>query len=107
MTRRGRPQPAASALKAAIAASAPSTPLAAVQSVWRATVGASVAKQAQPVRERDGVVTVTCRSSTWAQELDLMQERLRARLNVALEQEGREFEVTALRFTADGARHQV
>ena len=29
----------------------------------------------QPVAERDGVVTVACRSAAWAQELDLMQER--------------------------------
>jgi predicted nucleic acid-binding Zn ribbon protein len=55
---------------------APATPLAAVQAVWERAAGAEVAAQARPVEERDGVVTVACRSATWAQELDLLAEEL-------------------------------
>jgi predicted nucleic acid-binding Zn ribbon protein len=53
-----------------------------------------------PVGERDGVVTISCRSAVWAQELDLLGPDLLKRLNEALEQP-----LTALRFSADGARH--
>lgn len=107
MRRRSRPERATSAFRTAIAASAPSTTLAAVQSVWRESVGAQVASQAQPTAERDGVVTVSCRSSTWAQELDLMQEQLLVRLNAALTAAGgTDFVVERLRFTADAARFE-
>jgi predicted nucleic acid-binding Zn ribbon protein len=71
--------------------------------------GEGVADQASPVAERDGQVTVTCRSSTWAQELDLLQAELLVRLNRALSEgdhEGQKSPVTALRFTADAARHE-
>jgi predicted nucleic acid-binding Zn ribbon protein len=36
------------------------------------------------VRERDGVLTVACDAAVWAQELDLMSERVLAALNEAL-----------------------
>jgi predicted nucleic acid-binding Zn ribbon protein len=39
-------------------------------------VGEAIAREATPVSERDGVVTVACRSATWAQELDLLGARL-------------------------------
>ena len=51
---------------------------------WREAIGERVAAEARPVRERDGVITVECRAATWAQELDLMQDELLARLNAAL-----------------------
>jgi len=35
----------------------------------------------EPVAERDGVVTVACGSAVWAQELDLLSERVVAALN--------------------------
>jgi predicted nucleic acid-binding Zn ribbon protein len=60
-----------------------------------------VAVEAQPVAERDGVVTVACRSATWAQELDLMHDELLERLNAALGHGG----LKRLRFTAEGSRH--
>jgi predicted nucleic acid-binding Zn ribbon protein len=63
---------------------APKTPLADVQRVWPAAVGAVIAREATPTAERGGVLTVTCRSSVWAQELDLMGPELVARLNSAL-----------------------
>jgi predicted nucleic acid-binding Zn ribbon protein len=66
---------------------APQTGLAAVQTVWSQTVGEAIAAVAEPVAERDGVVTVRCRSATWAQELSLMEsellDRLRERLGEA------------------------
>jgi predicted nucleic acid-binding Zn ribbon protein len=82
------------------AASAPKTPLAAVEMAWPDAVGPGAAAEATPVSERDGVVTVACRSATWAQELDLLGPEILERLNAALERP-----LKALRFTADAARH--
>jgi predicted nucleic acid-binding Zn ribbon protein len=101
VTARRGPRRARSALRAAIAESAPRTLLAEVQSAWVDACGPPVASEAQPVSERGGVVTVACRSATWAQELDLMQTDLLERLNAALGPDA----VKGLRFTADGARH--
>jgi predicted nucleic acid-binding Zn ribbon protein len=47
-----------------------------VQSAWAATVGERIAAVARPVSERGGTVVVGCSDPVWAQELDLMQERL-------------------------------
>jgi predicted nucleic acid-binding Zn ribbon protein len=99
--RRRRPRRAGDALRRLVAESAPETPLAAVQAAWPRAAGETVARQAEPVAERDGLVTVACRTATWAQELDLLQDRLRARLN---EEIGAET-VKSLRFTADAQRH--
>jgi predicted nucleic acid-binding Zn ribbon protein len=74
-----------------------------VQGVWATAVGGAVAAEAEPVAERDGVVTVACRSSTWAQELDLLQIELLDAVNAALEggDAGPDRPVvTQLRFTA-------
>jgi len=60
---------------------APQTLLAAVQGAWGEAVGERVAAEAEPVAEREGVVTVECRAATWAQELDLLQEELLEKLN--------------------------
>jgi len=85
MSRRRAPRPAGSALRNALERAAPKTPLAALQSVWPELVGERIAAVARPVSERDGVVTIDCSDSVWAQELDLMQaqllERLRGRLS--------------------------
>jgi predicted nucleic acid-binding Zn ribbon protein len=59
----------------------PATVLAEVQRVWVATVGASIAAQAEPTAERGGVVTVACSASVWAQELDLMAPQIVEGLN--------------------------
>jgi predicted nucleic acid-binding Zn ribbon protein len=86
---------------------APRTLLAAVQEAWPQALGETVAAEADPVSERNGVVTVACRSATWAQELDLLQtdllERLRERLAAGAFAEG----LHGLRFTADAARHDT
>lgn len=59
---------------------APAGLLATVQSAWRDAVGAAIAAESEPVAERAGVVTVACRSAVWAQELELIEADLRARL---------------------------
>ena len=102
MSRRG-PRRIAGSFREVVSEAAPETLLAAVQTVWRDAAGETVARQAEPVAERDGEVTVACRSASWAQELDLLQDRLRARLNERLGAE----RVVGLRFTADAARHDL
>lgn len=82
--RRAAPRPVAAALGPLTDRLAPATPLAAVQRAWPAAVGEALAAAATPVGERAGVVTVACTSAVWAQELDLMGERVVAALNDAL-----------------------
>ena len=67
-----RPRTLGSALREAIAPLAPKTPLARVQAAWADAVGERVAAEAAPVAERDGIVTVACRSASWAEQLDLL-----------------------------------
>ena len=43
-------------------------------------MGEAIAREATPLAERDGVITVACGSATWAQELDLLGERIRAQV---------------------------
>lgn len=81
---RRSPRPLASALDPLRVELAPDTLLAEVQRAWRATVGETIAAQAQPVAERAGVLTVSCAASVWAQELDLMGPELIERLNGSL-----------------------
>ena len=47
-----------------------------------------MAAEAEPVAERAGRLTVSCRSATWAQELSLLAPELVQRLNAALEPAG-------------------
>jgi predicted nucleic acid-binding Zn ribbon protein len=79
---------------------APQTTLAEVQRVWPDAVGEVVAAQAEPTGERDGVLTVTCASAVWAQELDLMGPELAQRINAALGSDA----VRSLRCSAAPAR---
>jgi predicted nucleic acid-binding Zn ribbon protein len=81
--RRNGPRPVSFALEALADQLEPPTPLAALQRVWPAVAG-SFAASAEPVAERDGVLTVACDSAVLAQELDLMSELLIERLNEAL-----------------------
>jgi predicted nucleic acid-binding Zn ribbon protein len=109
MRRRRAPRSLGSALRPARRRAQPKTLLAAVQEAWPRVAGEAVVAQAQPVAEREGLVTVACRSATWAQELDLLQAELLERLNRALAEWGGEVgddPVRALRFTADAARHE-
>jgi predicted nucleic acid-binding Zn ribbon protein len=78
---------------------APPTLLASVQTSWVEAVGEAIAGQATPVSDRDGVVTVRCRSAVWAAELTMLSEDLVRQLNEALSEGPR---VKALRFTLGG-----
>ena len=84
MSRQARPRRLGESVRALRAEAQPPTLLAAVQGCWRSALGERIAAESRPVRERDGVITVECRAATWAQELDLMQNELLARLNQAL-----------------------
>jgi predicted nucleic acid-binding Zn ribbon protein len=81
--RRAAPRPVALALDAFADELAPPTLLAAVQRAWP-QAGGEFAAHAQPVAERDGVLTVACAAAVWASELDLMSELVVDRLNEAL-----------------------
>ncbi len=60
-------------------------PLAAITAAWPAAVGEAVARQAWPLRlGRDGTLHVAVASSTWAQELDLLQDAILDGLRVRL-----------------------
>ena len=74
--RRREFRPVSAALGSITARLAPATVLAEVQTVWPQAAGAAFASAAEPTAEREGVLTVACVSSVWAQELDLMSERI-------------------------------
>jgi predicted nucleic acid-binding Zn ribbon protein len=78
------PRPLAVALGNLTGVLAPASVLARVQEVWEAAVGPAIAAAARPTAEHEGLVTVTCDASVWAQELELMSEALVALLNTAL-----------------------
>jgi predicted nucleic acid-binding Zn ribbon protein len=82
--RRRSPRPVGLALERLTGSLAPATLLAEVQRAWPEAAGTAVAGNSEPVSERDGVVTVACVSAVWAQELDLLSERVIKRLNEAL-----------------------
>ena len=94
---RRAPRPIGSAVNAALEGAAPATLLAAVQSAWPAAVGEAIAREANPVAERAGVVTVACRSATWAQELDLLADQILEKIRQDL---GPGTALEAFRFTA-------
>ena len=109
MRHRRAPRRLGSALRPARVRARPKTLLAAVQEAWPRVAGEGIAAEAEPVAERDGLITIACRSATWAQELDLLQSELLERLNGALSEwdaDGVGRRVRALRFTADAARHE-
>ena len=92
--RRRAPRALSFALDRVTAGLEPATTLARVQGCWADALGEVVSTEARPVSERDGVVTATCRSSLWAQELELMGPDLVEKLNAALGDQA----VTQLRF---------
>jgi predicted nucleic acid-binding Zn ribbon protein len=101
MRHRGRPRSLGDAVRLVREHAEPATPLAAAQGAWAKAVGERIAAQAEPVRERDGVLTVSCEAATWAQELDLLQDELLESLNRELG-EGR---IERLRFVVGDERH--
>jgi len=98
--RRRAPRPLAFALERVSTALEPATTLARVQGCWAEAVGEVVSGEAQPVSERDGEVSVACRSSVWAQELELLGPELVEKVNAALGDDA----VTRLRFKAGRLR---
>jgi predicted nucleic acid-binding Zn ribbon protein len=96
---RRAPRPIGAALETVLQGAEPATLLAAVQSAWPGAVGEAVAREATPVSEREGVVTVACRSATWAQELDLLGGQILAQLRGNLPDWAA---LEAIRFTASG-----
>ena len=82
--RRLGPRPLAEALRGVATDASPATLTAAAQSAWPAVAGPGLAAAATPVSDRDGVVTIACESSVWAQELELLGPDLIERLNTAL-----------------------
>jgi predicted nucleic acid-binding Zn ribbon protein len=100
VTARRAPRPLGASIAALADQLAPRTTLAEVQRAWPAVAGKMMAKYAAPTAERGGALTITCRSSVWAQELDLMAPELIGKLN-GLIGEGR---ITALRCVASPSR---
>jgi predicted nucleic acid-binding Zn ribbon protein len=98
----GGPRKLGGAFERIVSERAPQTLLAEVQAAWPGVCGPQIAARAEPVAERDGRVTIACESGAWAQELELMGDQLRARIDAAIGAE----RVTRLRFTADLARHR-
>jgi predicted nucleic acid-binding Zn ribbon protein len=76
------------ALEGVVGRAGPATPLARAQAAWAEAAGSGLAGVAEPVSERDGVLTVACESAVWAQELELLSSDLLARLNAALADSG-------------------
>jgi predicted nucleic acid-binding Zn ribbon protein len=98
---RTAPRPLRLALERAAGAAAPLGLLARVQAVWPEVAGEAVAEEAEPLSEREGVVTIACRSAVWTQELELLggdlTERLRGRLDGAEELVGLRFRTASTR----------
>jgi predicted nucleic acid-binding Zn ribbon protein len=93
------PRPIARALEQVVERAAPATTLARIQGCWHEVAGPAIGEEAQPVSERSGVLTVACRSSVWAQELELLSPGLIEGLNAALGGSA----VRSLRFVTRGS----
>jgi|SoiMetStandDraft_2_1073263.scaffolds.fasta_scaffold330232_2 predicted nucleic acid-binding Zn ribbon protein len=98
-----RPQQLAAVLGRVQESLAPPDLLAAVQRHWREAAGEQIAEEAWPDAERDGRVTIRCRSAVWAAELTMLESALLEQLNERLP---RERQARSLKFTtaSSGAR---
>jgi predicted nucleic acid-binding Zn ribbon protein len=82
---RGAPRKVAMAVEGLAERLTPMTTLARVQAQWPRVVAAlPVAAEGEPCALRDGVLTVRCSASVYAQELHLVGEDLIAAINGAL-----------------------
>ena len=102
--RRRAPRPIGAALAGVVDELAPATTLAGVQRAWPSVAGEAIAREAEPVAERAGVVTIACRSSVWAQEIELLAGDLVPRLNEALGASASAPPVRSLRVTSSRPR---
>ena len=75
------PRPLAEVLPGLRRRLAPASLLADVQTRWPVVAGEEIARQAEPVSERAGVVTIRCASAVWAAELSMMGDQLVEALN--------------------------
>ncbi len=91
-----------SALGGLVSQLRPATTLARVQEAWPRAVGPALSAEAQPVSERRGTVTVSCRSSVWAQELQMMSTELLTSVSRVMEEAPGAPAVESLRFVAAG-----
>lgn len=82
--RRRGPRPISSAIGQIVDARAPKTLLAEVQRAWPAACGEAMARETDPVSEKQGVITVRCRSAVWASELEMMHDEVLERLGKEL-----------------------
>jgi len=98
--RRSQPRPLAEAIERFAGDLAPPGALARVQAAWPRAAGGAIAREATPVSERAGVVTVACSSAVWAHELDLLAPAILERLGEALGEDS----VTRLRCVATPVR---
>jgi len=81
--RRRAPRPLSQALDGVVREAEPAGLLPRVQRAWTDVVGAQLAAATRPVSEQNRVVTVSCESSVWAQELALLAPDLVGRLNTS------------------------
>ncbi len=86
---RRAPRRVSAAIAPLLAQAAPKTTLAAVQLAWPRAAGDAVAREAEPVAEREGIVTIACSSAAWAEQLDLLQGQLLESLGEASGAEGK------------------
>jgi predicted nucleic acid-binding Zn ribbon protein len=92
---RRAPRPISAALPEVLDRVAPQTPIAAIQMAWPKAVGPAIDRVASPISESEGVITVSCASASWAEQLDLLQGELLEKLKTAL---GGSPEVLGMRF---------
>jgi predicted nucleic acid-binding Zn ribbon protein len=102
--RRRNPRPIGTALAGVVEDLAPATTLARVQRCWAGVAGDAIAREAEPVSERAGVLGVSCRSAVWAQEIELMAGDLLARLNESLARPGEPPPLRSMRVSVGGTR---
>jgi predicted nucleic acid-binding Zn ribbon protein len=95
---RRSPRPLLTALEPLTRTWEPDTLLSEVQRWWPEAVGPGIAAETAPAAERAGVLTISCSSSVWAHELDLMAPMILAALNSRLQRGA----VTRLRCVATG-----
>ena len=96
--RRPGPRRLDAALGAVVREAAPVGLLPRVQACWTEVAGAAVALEAEPVAERDGLVTVACSSAVWAHELELLASGLIEALNARIGRPGAPSQLKGLRF---------
>ena len=84
MKHRFGPRKAETAIAQLVRGLQPASLLADVQRVWKDAVGPALAGHATPTAATNGVVSVTCESAVWAQELTLMAGELTGQLNTRL-----------------------